>query len=154
MSGSAVPNHIADPGTDWHTYQVEWTPDYVSWSYDGKEVSTQRATDGGKAGAAVRWLRERDQHLIMNFWTPTFWWGGGLNDDSMPWYAEYDWVQVETYDERTKSFNFHWKDEFDYIDRSRWEVAWNGGFPMNTCEWSHDNVYTRDGSLVLKMEKK
>ena len=27
-----------DPREDWHTYEMEWTPDYISWAIDGKEV--------------------------------------------------------------------------------------------------------------------
>jgi len=27
-----------DPGTDWHVYQIEWTPEYIAWDLDGVEV--------------------------------------------------------------------------------------------------------------------
>ena len=30
--------HHFDPKDDWHTYEMEWTPDYVSWKIDGHEV--------------------------------------------------------------------------------------------------------------------
>ena len=90
----------------------------------------------------------------MNFWTPTFEsWHAGFEDDGMPWYAEYDWVEVHDYDESSKTFTQRWKDDFNSIDYSRWEVASSGSFQQNTCEWSKDNVYTQDGHLVLKMDK-
>ena len=30
--------HEFDPREDWHTYEMEWTPDYISFAIDGKEV--------------------------------------------------------------------------------------------------------------------
>ena len=154
MSGAPIPNDTADVGTDWHTYSFEWTPEYISWTFDGKEVYKQEASASGKEGDAVRWLQQREQTLIMNFWTPTFWsWHDGFEADGMPWYAEYDWVEVHDYDEKSKTFTQRWKDEFNSIDYSRWEVASSGSFQQNTCEWSRDNVYTQDGHLVLKMDK-
>lgn len=30
--------HEFNPHDDWHTYAMEWTPDYISWSVDGHEV--------------------------------------------------------------------------------------------------------------------
>ena len=92
----------------------------------------------------------------MNFWVPTFeWWGGGLDPSSMPWYAEYDWVEYYTYDENDSAnpFKLSWKDEFDSIDTSRWHVTNSGsGFGANDCAFFGSQVYTKDGSLVLKME--
>jgi len=29
---------IANPGNDWAVYEFQWTPDYVSWLYNGQEV--------------------------------------------------------------------------------------------------------------------
>ena len=29
---------IANPGSDWAVYEFQWTPDYVSWLYNGQEV--------------------------------------------------------------------------------------------------------------------
>ena len=30
--------HKFDPRDDWHTYALEWTPDYISWAIDGHVV--------------------------------------------------------------------------------------------------------------------
>ena len=30
--------HQFNPRDDWHTYTLQWTPDYISWSIDGHEV--------------------------------------------------------------------------------------------------------------------
>jgi beta-glucanase (GH16 family) len=29
---------VADPRDEWHVYEFQWTPDYISWLYDGEEV--------------------------------------------------------------------------------------------------------------------
>ena len=84
-------NHF-DPREDWHTYSMEWTPDYISWSIDDKEV---RHLDS--SSEAVQ-LMGKSQSLRMNFWTPTFHaWGQGFDPADMPWYALYDYVEVFTY---------------------------------------------------------
>ena len=83
------------PFDDWHTYEFEWTPDYISFSVDGNEV---RHLDS-KAVDAVKYMN-KEQTLRMNFWTPTFEsWGKGFKSEDMPWYALYDYVEVFTYNE-------------------------------------------------------
>ena len=51
------------PGTEWATYTVEWTPDYVSWYVNDKLVRKTEGTDD------VHFLTMPTQ-LMMNFWTP------------------------------------------------------------------------------------
>ena len=83
-----------DPADDWHTYTMEWTPDYISWNVDGKEVRHVKSDD-----PAVH-LMGKEQSLRMNFWTPTFQsWGWGLDAKDMPWFVLYDYVEVYTYDQ-------------------------------------------------------
>ena len=55
-----------DPKDDWHTYTLEWTPDYISWAVDGHEVRNIPTMD-----PAVHFIN-KEQSLRMNFWTPTF----------------------------------------------------------------------------------
>ena len=31
-------DHEFNPRDEWHTYVMEWTPEYISWSVDGEEV--------------------------------------------------------------------------------------------------------------------
>lgn len=45
------------------------------------------------------------QSLRMNFWTPTFHsWGQGFDDEDMPWYTMYDYVEVYTFDKHSNEF--------------------------------------------------
>jgi len=32
----------------------------------------------------------------------------------------YDYVEVYTYDKKTRSFQLHWRDDFDFLDLTRW----------------------------------
>ena len=58
--------HGFDPEDDWHVYEMEWTPEYVSWTIDGTEVRHASTND-----SAVTHMH-KPQSLRMNFWTPTF----------------------------------------------------------------------------------
>ena len=88
----------------------------------------------------------------MNFWTPDFHaWSSGFNPVDMPWYVLYDYVEVFTYDADHNQFVFHWRDDFDSFDSSKWHKA-SGGFASNTSVFHPANAYTTGGNLVLKME--
>lgn len=86
------------------------------------------------------------QNLMMNFWTPTFaGWGDGRNDWDMPWYVHYDYVEVHKYNQATKGFDFHWRDDFNSLDTSRWQVSDNWGFGDNSTRFFKSQVYAKDG---------
>jgi endo-1,3-1,4-beta-glycanase ExoK len=112
---------------DWsvfHTYVIEWTPDYISWSIDGTEVRRTLATESPGVS-----FNNKQQHLMMNFWTPTFpGWGDNRDPSTMPWYIEYDFVEAWSYDSNSGSFNMIWRDDFDILDTTRWLVSDNWGF--------------------------
>ena len=134
------------PGSDFHEYVIEWAPEYVQWTIDGNVCRrTEGTTD-------VHFLN-KDQHLMMNFWTPTFaGWGDNFNDWDMPWYTKYDYVKVEKYNSSTGGFDLYWQDDFDSFDGSRWQKSDNWSFESNSSTFYTSQVYTEDGNLVLKME--
>ena len=125
---------------------IEWAPDYVQWEINGNIV---RRTEGTQD---VHFLT-KDQHLMMNFWTPTFpGWGDGFNDWDMPWYTLYDYVKVETYNSSTGGFDFYWQDDFDSFRDDLWQKSDGWGFDSNSSTFYASQVYTDGGHLVLKME--
>ena len=68
------------PKDDWHVYELVWTPEYISFNVDLKEVRRILANE-----AAVK-RSTRPQSVMMNFWTPTFEpWSTGLDPTNMPW---------------------------------------------------------------------
>jgi len=87
-----------DPRDEWHTYEMEWTPDYISFAVDGNVVR-HMATESLEA---VQYLNKA-QSLRMNFWTPTIHsWGKGFDPADMPWYVLYDYVEVFSYNEQER----------------------------------------------------
>ena len=138
--------HHFDPKDDWHTYAMEWTPDYISWSIDGHEV--RHVPNDHPALHNMN----KEQSLRMNFWTPTFHsWGHGLDTSDMPWFLLYDYVEVHNWNHDTNEFELLWRDDFDNFDDNRWHKA-SGGFDANSSVFHPNNVSVKAGNLVLKME--
>ena len=136
-----------DPKDEWHIYEMAWTPDFVSWSVDNKEVRRVKADD-----PALKYL-SKGQSVMMNFWTPTFEsWGKGFNGADMPWYVLYDYVETFTWNSETKGFDFHWRDDFVTFDSERWHKSDNTTFDANSTTFRASQSYIQDGKLVLKME--
>lgn len=136
-----------NPSQDFHTYAFEWTPRYVAWFVDGKEVHRQ-------TGAHIEALK-LPQKIMMNIWNPVYAnWVGSWNANVLPAFAYYDWVSYSSYAHGSgdvgtnNNFKFQWKDDFDYFDTSRWAKAshtWNG----NQCDMYPDNVVFKDGIMIL-----
>ena len=134
------------PGSDWFTYTVEWTPDYVSWYVNDKLVRKSEGTED------VHFL-EMPTQLMMNFWTPCWEpWNDYFDDAEMPWYAKYDFVEVYDYDQDKKEFNLRWRDDFNTFDSKKWYASDNWGFENNSSLFMSSQVYVEDGNLVLKMD--
>ena len=65
----------------------------------------------------------KPNHVMMNFWTPTWSpWGDGRTDLNLPWYVYYDYVEVYTYNVKTKKFLLDFRDDFTatQVDATRW----------------------------------
>ena len=69
----------------------------------------------------------------------------------MPWYVHYDYVKVEKYNKSTGEFEWHWRDDFDSFDDSRWFKS--NGWGLGSSTFYKNNVYTENGHLVFKMDK-
>ena len=90
---------------------------------------------------------------MMNFWTPTWSpWGDGLNADTMPWTADYDYVETYKYDQTSKKFTLNWRDDFDHLDTVRWLVSDQWNFGGSSTTFMKKQVYTDAGALHLKLE--
>ncbi len=137
-----------NPHLDFHTYAIEWTPDYVAWFVDGEEAYRQ-------TGGHIEHL-DQSAKLMMNIWTPAYTdWVGFIDDRTLPRYAYYDWVSTATYTPGTGStgtdsnFTPLWTDNFDtYVD-TLWEQSdghtWNG----NNSTLLADNIVYEDGKMIL-----
>ncbi|MBX9853598.1 MAG: family 16 glycosylhydrolase [Cytophagaceae bacterium] len=135
-----------NPHEGFHVYSLEWTPDYVSWQVDGKELYKQE-------GEHIKALN-KNQKLMMNIWPSTFWnWTGLWNDSILPVYAYYDYVRYSEYTpDKSEKFTFKWEDHFDMMDPARWQTATHT-FNGNSCDFDPANVVFRDGYLILCLTK-
>lgn len=131
-----------NPHADFHTYAIEWTPDYVAWHVDDVEI--------------IRELRSHVQTLIhpqklmFNIWPPDIPdWAGPFDPADLPVYAYYDWIRYYRYTPGVNgNFTLEWEDHFDQFDVSRWGKGthtWNG----NNCDFIAANAVIRDGYAIL-----
>lgn len=94
--GWTVPPAAAD---GFHVYAVEWSPEKIAWSVDGRTYAEARAADWVLAGAASG-AGPFDQpfHLILNLAFGGTWPEGanakGVDDAALPAVFEIDWVRV------------------------------------------------------------
>ena len=131
----------------YQTYAMEWTPDYIAWLVDGKEV--RRSTD-----QQVIDCRDSEQSLRFNLWVANIVsWVGQFDESILPVYQYIDWIQFSSYDEDTKEFSLDWRDDFDEEDLdSRWGTA-NWTFAENEVDFEPDNVVIKQGKLILSLTK-
>ena len=134
------PTSLAD---DYHTYQIEWTPEYVSWSFDGTEV---RRTEGGQVTELT------DAHTLrFNVWSSeSAGWAGEFDESALPAYQFVNWIRYYRYE--NGEFVLDWTDDFETFDTSRWSKGtWT--FDGNRLDFATANAVVQDGTLVLAITK-
>ena len=78
---------------DYHTYGIEWTPDYIAWFVDGTQL--RRVT-----GASVtEYTQNASQGMAFHFnlWAGDASFGGTLNPSTLPVRQYISWVQYSSY---------------------------------------------------------
>ncbi len=133
---------------DYHIYTIEWTPEYVSWMLDGKEMRRTETSDDTKKQVAA--LVE-EQSLRFNLWaSESSSWVGYFNEKNIPVTQYIDYVKVYDYDTESGEFNERWTDEFDTFDTNRWG---KGNWQMELVYERTQNVVVENGVLELRMTK-
>lgn len=138
-----VHQHAESFADDYHTFSLEWTPDYVAWYVDGVEL---RRTEGGQVD-----LLKNPASLRFNFWaSESVGWVGAFDDAILPANMYVNWVEFYTWN--GESFDFDWRDDFNTFDTSRWsEAAWT--FDGNYADFVPENSNVSDGYLVMSLTK-
>jgi len=128
---------------DYHTYQIEWTPDYVSWSFDGTEV---RRTQGGQSADL------KNAHTFrFNAWSSeSTGWAGDMDESALPAYQFVNWIRYYRYE--NGQLVLDWTDDFDTFDTSRWSKG-NWTFTGNRVDFDPANAVAQDGTLILAITK-
>jgi endo-1,3-1,4-beta-glycanase ExoK len=131
-----APSSLAD---GYHTYTLEWTPDYVSWSFDGTMV---RKTQGGQASSLIN-----AETLRFNAWaSDNAGWTGALDEAALPAYQFVNWIKYYRYD--NGKFVLDWADDFDSFDTNRWATG-NWTFDGNLVDFDPANAVVQDSTLIL-----
>lgn len=149
----ASPTHTEETHTEsvslaegYHTYVIEWTPEYIAWFIDG--VEKRRITASSTVNALTN-----PQSLRFNIWSSeSVPWVGAWDDSVLPVYQYVNYIEYKAYNTTTKTFEGGWRDDFDTFDSSRWGKAdWT--FDTNRVDFSPNNVVVKDGILVLALTK-
>ncbi len=145
---SEMIHKIASPVADnFHIYTIEWTPDYVAWYLDGKEIRRSDASSDTKKQVAKL---VKPQSLRFNIWSSeNTEWVGSLYQKYIPITQEIDYIKVYDYNE-DGTFTEKWTDDFDSFDSKRWS---KGNWNMGIVRERQDNVVVEDGILKLKLTK-
>lgn len=131
-------------GDAYHTYVLEWTPDYIAWFLDGVEV---RRIIGTSTVTSLT----NPQSLRFNIWaSESVEWAGDWNDSVLPVYQFVSYFEYKTYNTTTKLFEGGWRDDFNTFDTARWSKA-NWTFDTNRVDFVPENVVVKDGILVLAL---
>lgn len=129
---------------DYHTYTLEWTPEYVAWFIDGQQV---RRINGSNFVTGL----VNPQSMRFNIWASTSEsWVGAFNPSILPVYQFVNYMEYYTYNTNTRSFTFAWRDDFNNFDTSRWSKAdWT--FDGNYVDFDPANVVIQNGTLILAL---
>ena len=151
-------HHEINPSSNesFHTYGMEWTPDYVAWILDGQVV--RKTVKGQGDNNQVQDLGKKPQGLRFNLWSAEdAGWVGPFEDNKLPVYQFINWVKVYMYTpgagENGSDFTPDWSDDFDTFDATRWQKGdWT--FDGNRVDISPSNIFVKDGMVIIALTKK
>lgn len=130
----------------YHTYRLEWTPDYVAWFVDDIEV--RRIT-----GTSTVTGLTNPQSLRFNIWSSeSAAWVGSWDESVLPVYQFINYIDYKAYNATTKTFEGGWRDNFDTFDTGRWNKA-NWTFDSNRVDFAPENAVVKNGILVLALTR-
>jgi len=131
--------------SDYHTYAFEWTPDYISWLIDGKEIrkvtgaSVNEYTQNASQGMAIHF----------NVWAGNSTFGGNLDPSTLPVQQFISWVQYSSYS--NGAFQMQWREDFDGSAVPDKFAAGDWASPYNLSTHNMANVTFANGVAVLSM---
>lgn len=115
IDGNEVNVSASSTNTQTHTYAIDWTPDQITWSVDGKELRTKKRSETWNS-TGNRWdYPQTPSRVQISLWPAglpnagkgTIDWAGGLVDWNSPnmkngyYYAIFNEIKVTCYDPPT-----------------------------------------------------
>lgn len=133
-------------GDGYHTYVLEWTPNYIAWYVDGTQV---RRMNGGQFVNSMT----NPQGIRFNIWAANVVeWVGSWNDGILPVYQFVNYISYKPWNSSTNSFGSGWRDDFNSFDTNRWSKA-NWSFAENRADFEPNNVVVKNGILILALTR-
>ncbi len=133
-------------GDGYHTYVLEWTPNYIAWFIEGAEV---RRITGGQFVTGLT----NPQTARLNIWAANIAdWVGPWSDGILPVYQFVNYIEYKAYNASTNSFVAGWRDDFNSFDSSRWSKG-NWTFNENYADFEPNNAVVKNGILVLALTR-
>jgi beta-glucanase (GH16 family) len=145
---------IENLDTEYHTYTIEWTPDYIAWYVDNKLI---RKDTADKSQQVVD-LRDMPQTYRMNLWIAVWEdWVGKFDKKVLPLYQFVNWIKYYEYTpgkgDNKSDFTLKWTDDFDSFDSKRWGKG-DWSFEGNLVDFSYSNIVVKDGYLIICLTTK
>ena len=131
---------------DYHTYTLEWTPDYIAWFFDGKEVRRTK-------GSQITECQLKEMSYRFNLWiSDAPGWAGNFNPSILPVYQYINWIKYSKYTPGSgingTDFTPEWEDNFNSFDSNRWGKGdWT--FDGNLVDFTADNIVIKDGYCII-----
>ena len=148
--GNPKSQHQQNPSIDkacsqYHDYRFEWTPTYIAWVVDGKEIRR----DTGTNATAYAQNATAGMSFHFNIWPGNSSFGGNINNTTLPVHQYISWVEYSSYD--NGNFNVEWHEDFQSSDvPSGWGVG-NWSSPFNLSTHNTQNVGFVNGIAVLSL---
>jgi hypothetical protein len=131
--------------TGYHDYRFEWTPTYIAWAVDGKEIRR----DTGADATAYAQNASAGMSIHFNIWPGNSSFGGNINNTTLPVHQYISWVQYSSYD--NGNFTVQWREDFQTSGvPSGWAVG-NWSSPFNLSTHNPQNVGFVNGIAVLSL---
>src|SRR5207245_3100241 len=130
----------------YHDYRVDWTPTYIAWVVDGREIRR----DTGAAATAYSQNATSGLTFHFNIWPGDSSFGGNLNSAILPVSYYVSWVQYSSY-ASNGTFQFAWREEFDGASLPAGWAAGNCASPKYLWVHGARNVSYIDGIAALSM---
>ena len=129
----------------YHDYRIEWTPTYIAWVVDGKEIRR----DTGANATAYAQNATAGMTFHFNIWPGNSSFGGNINNTTLPAHQYISWVQYSSYD--NGNFKVEWREEFQSTGLPSGWASGDWSSPFNLSTHSPQNVAFVNGIAVLSL---
>ena len=148
INSEAVHNSSTSLADDFHTYSLEWTPDYIAWYLDGVQV--RKTNKNAQVDSCYKPMSYRFNTWISN----SIPWVGAFDANTLPLHQFVESLSYSSYTKGTgdngSDFTLAWTDDFSSFNTARWSKA-NWTFNGNLVDYDPANAIAQSGKLALSI---